>query len=678
MRKNRGFLRPEEVLIDYLAKLNDPGSYPFTRGLYPAMYRVQDGGRKPTVRQFAGHGLARDTNERFKKILALGGTGLSTAFDLPTLMGRDSDDPLCDGQVGWDGVAVDSLQDMEDLFHDIPLDKVTVSMTINAPAAILLAMYIAMAQKRGIPIERLGGTTQNDILKEYIAQNEYRYPVDKGVKLVVDTIEFCARHMPNWHPVSISGYHIREAGASAAQEVAYTLANGVWYVKKAIERGLEVDEFAPHLSHFFNVDNNFFEEIAKLRAARRLWATLMRERFNPRSDKSLWCRIHAQTAGHTLTRKEPMNNIVRVAYQALAALLGGVQSIHTNSYDEVVCTPTEKALKIAIRTQQILLEETEICNFPDPLGGSWFVEYLTDEIEAAARHEIEIIDELGGMEAAIAVQYPQRMIHRGAMEDQRRIERGERKIVGINIGVEDNQDEGDLSEIMQELELRKGFEKRQIERLARVKQERSSEEVHAALEELKRQARADQNLMDALISAVKTYATVGEISNALQEVWGEYKEKELVSVRIPRQELDRVLQGAKFQKPTRILLAKGGLDGHTRGIWVLSDLFRAMGAEVIYPGLHCSIKEIAKAAVEEDVNIVGLSCLIGSPVVLFSRLKEELDRYSRSDILVIGGGIVLLSDKQYLEERLGIGRVFLPDTPLREIVEYVVGEDRNG
>ena len=411
MPQEKGFLRLEDLLApalagldedarssfskllrdDYGERIGDPGEFPFTRGIHATMYR----GRKPTIRQFAGHGLATDTNERFKTVLKLGGTGLSTAFDLPTLMGRDSDDPISEGQVGWDGAALDTLADMEDLFDGIPIEETTVSMTINGPAAIVLAMYFAMARKRGIPLARLGGTTQNDILKEYIAQKEWLFPVDKGVDLVVDTMEFCAQHAPRWHPVSISGYHIREAGATAVQELSYTLADGAWYVRKAIDRGMDVRDFAPRLSFFFDVHNDFFEEIAKLRAARRLWARIMRDEFGVTDPRSQRCRIHAQTAGVTLTRMEPMNNIARVALQALAAMLGGAQSIHTNSYDEVFSTPTENALRVAVRTQQILQEESEIAQWVDPLGGSWLVEALTDRLEREARQEIDAIGRTG-------------------------------------------------------------------------------------------------------------------------------------------------------------------------------------------------------------------------------------------------------------------------------------------
>ena len=683
-----GFLRPEEALAStldrvdertrsevievigeyYQSRVADPGAFPFTRGIHATMYR----GRSPTIRQFAGHGLAADTNRRFKTVLKLGGTGLSTAFDLPTLMGRDSDDPLSEGQVGWDGAAVDTLADVEDLFKGIPIEEVTVSMTINGPAAILLAMYFAMARRRGIDLHRLGGTTQNDILKEYIAQKEWLFPVERGVDLVVDTIEFCAKEAPRWNPVSISGYHIREAGASAVQELAYTLADGAWYVRKAVERGVEVTEFAPRLSFFFDVHNDLFEEIAKLRAARRLWATIMRDDFGVTDARSQWCRIHAQTAGVTLTRSEPMNNITRVGFQALAAMLGGVQSIHTNSYDEVFSTPTENALKIALRTQQILQEESDITRWVDPLGGSWLVEELTDRIEQAARDEIATIDGMGGMASAIELYYPQRAIHASAVRDQRDVESGRRSVVGVNVHTDGGSESEDVHGFIEELKARRGFERRQIERLARVKAERSDDDVRASLEEVKSAARAGRNLMPSLIDSVSTYATVGEVRSALQEVWGEYREIDVTSPGLSTAELREVVDGRRFAAPVRFLLAKGGLDGHTRGIWILVDLLRAMGAEVVYAGLHCSMSEIAKAAVEEDVDAIGLSSHIGSPTVFYSRLKEELAQYGRDDILISGGGIMLPDDHRFLERELGVGPLFPPDTALEEVADRLI------
>lgn len=670
-----GFLRPEDISGEYAADLGDPGEFPYTRGIYKTMYR----GKKPTIRQFAGHGQASDTNKRFRLILEKlgkeGAGGLSTAFDLPTLMGLDSDDPMCEGQVGGDGVAIDTLDDMLRLFDGIPVGGITVSMTINAPAAILLAMYIAAAEQRGIPRASLGGTTQNDILKEYIAQKEWLFPVDKGVKLVTDTIEFCSREMPKWHPVSISGYHIREAGSSAVQELAYTITNGLTYVERAIERGLDVDAFAPRLSFFFDVHNDFFEEIAKLRAARRIWARLMRDRFNPKDPKSLWCRIHAQTAGCTLTRGEPMNNLMRVSNQALAALLGGAQSIHTNSWDEVVCTPTERALEQAIRTQQILQEETNVCNWIDPLGGSPFMERLTNDLEAGAMSEIKAIEKLGGMEKAIAAGYPQKRIHEHATRDQEHVEQGLRKIIGVN-AFRDESDgfEQELAGLMQELEHRSGFEEDQIAHLRAIKASRSQESVDRAMCALQRAAKRGDNVMPALIEAASAYATLGEMSKALQTVWGTYTEKGMPVLSLSHEARERIIGGKKFARPVRILLAKGGLDGHTRGIWILANLFRDMGAEVIYAGLHQTTEAIAKAAVEEDVDIVGLSALIGYPVVLFGKLKRALDRYGGGGILVTGGGIVKPGEKRLLEKEICIGRIFEPDTPLGDIIDYLTKE----
>ncbi len=690
MTEDSGLLRPQELLApwldavpersrkavlrfleDYYAQqLGDSGQYPFTRGIYPTMYR----GRRPTLRQFAGQGLASDTNHRFKRLLSLGTTGLSTAFDMPTLMGRDSDDPVSEGQVGWDGVAVDTLADMEELFDGILIQDITVSMTINGPAAVLLAMYFAMAQKRGIPLERLGGTTQNDILKEYIAQKEWLFPVGTGVRLVVDTIDFCNRSAPQWHAVSISGYHIREAGATAAQELAYTLADGICYVQRSMERGLKVDDFAPRLSFFFDVHNDFFQEIAKLRAARRMWAKIMRERFGAQDPRSQWCRIHAQTAGCTLTRREPMNNVVRVATQCLAAILGGVQSIHTNSYDEVYATPTEGAVKLAVRTQQILLEETDLGQWIDPLGGSWLVERLTDQIEAEAAEEMAAIDRMGGMEAAVEAYHPQRAIHASAVHDQRRVESGERKIVGVNVLQEEGDDREAIQQVVKELETRREFEQLQIQRLRRVKAERSQDKVSRALDDLKRAASAGDNMMPSLIKAVTTYATLGEIRQALQDVWGEYKERDVISPTLSRSEMAAITGGRRFSRPVRVLLAKGGLDGHTRGLWLLADLFCSMGAEVVYAGLHCTMQEVAKAAVEEDVDVVGLSSHVGSPTIFFSRLKEDLHRLGRDDILITGGGIMLPEQQRFIQEQLGIGPLFPPDTPLEEIVERLGAE----
>lgn len=641
------------------------GEYPFTRGIYPDMYR----GKKPTIRQFAGYGLATHTNERFKKIIALGGpgAGLSTAFDLPTLYGDDSDAALSRHEVGWDGVAVDSLADMEDLFFEIPAEKLTASMTINAPAAIIMAMYHALAEKRGIYPSHLGGTIQNDILKEHIAQNEYIYPLKHGMRLAVDLMEYSSRYMPKWHPVSISGYHIREAGSSAVQEVAYTLDDGIAYAEELLKRGLKVEEFAPKFSFFFDAHNNFFEEIAKFRAARMLWSEIMHKKYrmpipgnydlkDPKL-QSLWCRMHAQTAGCTLTRNQPMNNIIRVAYQAFAALLGGVQSIHTNSYDEVLCVPTEKSVKIAIRTQQILFEETGIPDLIDPMAGSHEIERLTQNIYEEAKKEISKIESLGGMESAIEESYPQRKIHEHSIA-----ERSQNKpVVGENIYVDQDENlEMEIVDIAEEVERRRGFEKEQKERLFKVKKERSRQAVSSALSSIKMAAERMENIMPTLIAAVKTYATLGEICGALREVWGEADEAPNVSSPISRKEALKITKGYKFPEPVRILMAKAGHDGHTRGFYILRDIFRVMGAEVIHLGLRATPEAIAKAAAEEDVKIVGLSAHIGYVPGFFQDLKEKLKEFGRRDIEIIGGGIMLPEHARIIKEELGIKKLFVP------------------
>lgn len=674
MSRKEGFFRANEVLVDYLTKLNDPGQFPFTRGIFPEMFR----NKKPTVRQFAGHGLARHTNKRFKKIIALGGTGLSTAFDLPTLYGDDSNNPLSRHEVGWDGVAIDSVEDVDELFSGIPIDKLTVSMTINAPAATIMAMYIAVAEKREIYPHDLGGTIQNDIFKEHLAQNEVIYPLKHGVRLSSDLLEHCSRYNPRFHGVSISGYHIREAGSSAVQEVAYTLADGIAYVEELLRRGLKIENFAPKLSFFFDVHNDFFEEIAKLRAARRLWAEIIHERFgvpipanydlkNPQL-QSMWCRMHAQTAGVTLTRNQPMNNIVRVAYQALAALLGGVQSIHTNSYDELLCVPTEKSVKIAMRTQQILLEETNITNWIDPLAGSYQLEYLTEKIYKEAKAEIAVIDSLGGMISAIEEFYPQKKIHENAIEELAK----NKSVVGKNIYVDANENlEEDIADILNELEERKGFEEEQQNKLLNLKKDRSQRSVDNALDSIKLAAERKQNLMPILIAAVKTRATLGEISAALGEVWGDADEAPDISSGISREKALEMTKRYKFPRPVRILMAKAGHDGHTRGYYILRELFRTMGAEVIHLGFRVSPDAIAKAAAEEDVDMVGLSAHIGYVPAFFEDLKNSLDKFGRGDIEIIGGGIMLPSHEKIIREKIGVKKLFVPgpNSDFSDIIE---------
>ena len=497
-----------------LERIGFPGEYPFTRGVYPSMYR----GRLWTMRQFAGFGTAEETNERFRYLLDHGQTGLSTAFDMPSLMGHDSDHPRSEGEVGREGVAVDTLDDMETLFGGIDMGEVSTSMTINAPAAVMLAFYVVAAERQGVGPERLGGTIQTDILKEYIAQKEWCFPVDPAMRLVTDMIEFCAKRMPRWHPVSISGYHIREAGSTAQQELAFTLKDGFTYIEQALERGLDVDEFAPRLSFFFNAHIDFFEEIAKYRAARRIWARELRETYGARDERSLLMRFHTQTAGVSLTAQQPLNNIVRTATEALSAVLGGTQSLHTNSYDEALALPSEEAVRVALRTQQVIAHETGVTNTIDPLGGSYFVEALTDRMEESAYAEFRKIDDLGGMVEAIKQSYPQREIAEASFRLQEEIERGERVVVGVNRYQQEDERQLEILRIPAELE------RKQIGRVQAVRARRESDAVEAALGELREAAAADRNLMEPLLDCARAHASEGEIVESLQRVFGTYTE----------------------------------------------------------------------------------------------------------------------------------------------------------
>ena len=499
--------------FDYDEELGFPGEDPYTRGVYPTMYR----GRLWTMRQYAGMGTAAETNERFNYLIDEGQTGLSTAFDLPTQMGRDSDDPMSAGEVGKTGVAIDSLADMETVFDGIPLDEVSTSMTINAPASVLLAMYIAVGDQQGVDREELRGTIQNDVLKEYIARNTYIYPPEPSMRIITDIFEFCADETPNFNTISISGYHIREAGSTAAQEIAFTLADGVEYVEAAIEAGQDVDEFAPQLSFFFASYNNIFEEVSKFRAARRMWAKIMEDRFDTDNPKSKQLKFHTQTAGSTLTAQQIENNVVRVAYQALAAVLGGTQSLHTNGKDEALSIPTEQSVRTALRTQQILAHESGAADTIDPLGGSYYIENLTDDLEKEAFEILEEIDERGGMRQAIEDQWVQRQIQDVAFERQREQEEGERIIVGVNEFEVDEEEEVDIEEVSEE------EERKQKENLKEVKAERDDEAVEEKLDALREAARGDENLMPYIIDAVKVYATTGEICDAMRDVFGEYQ-----------------------------------------------------------------------------------------------------------------------------------------------------------
>ncbi|HEX3035827.1 MAG TPA: methylmalonyl-CoA mutase family protein [Thermodesulfobacteriota bacterium] len=506
---------PEDLNgFDYMRDLGFPGSYPYTRGVYNTMYQ----GRLWTMRQFAGFGAPEDTNRRFKFLLEEGQTGLSTAFDMPTLMGYDCDHPRAMGEVGREGVSVSSLADMEVLFDGIRLDEVTTSMTINCTASIIFAMYLAVAEKGGVSWEKLDGTLQNDMLKEFIAQREWISPPRPSVKIVVDIIEFCAKQVPKWHPASISGYHIREAGSTAVQELAFTLADGIGYVQECLGRGLDVDDFAPQLSFFFNVHNDFLEEVAKFRAARRMWARIMRERFGAKNPKSWMLRTHAQTAGCSLTAQQPLNNIVRVTIQALAAILGGTQSLHTNSMDETLALPTEESVKVALRTQQIIAEESGVVNSIDPLGGSYVIEALTNKMEKEAFDYIRKIDELGGIIRSIDIGFPQKEIADAAYKYQQELDKNEKVIVGVNKYVTEE------GVPISTLKIDEDVDRNQKERLKEVKRTRNNRAVKQSLQAIISAARGGENLMPFIVDAVKEYATLGEISDVFREVYGVYQD----------------------------------------------------------------------------------------------------------------------------------------------------------
>lgn len=505
---------PADAPVDYERDLGDPGRFPFTRGVYATMYR----GRFWTMRQYAGFSTAAESNARYKYLLSQGTTGLSVAFDLPTQIGYDSDHPMAMGEVGKVGVAIDSLADMEQLFDGIPLDRVSTSMTINATASILLALYIAVARKQGVAPDKLNGTIQNDILKEYIARGTYIYPPQPSLRIITDIFAYCAREVPNWNTISISGYHIREAGSTAAQEIAFTLADGIAYVQAALNAGLKVDEFAPRLAFFFNAHNNFLEEVAKFRAARRLWARVMKDRFGARDAKSMMLRFHTQTAGSTLTAQQPEVNVVRTTIQALAAVLGGTQSLHTNSLDEALSLPTEDAARLALRTQQVIAYESGVADLADALGGSYAVEYLTDELERRASEYITKIDEMGGMLAAIEAGYVQREIERAAYDYQKAVEAQAEIVVGVN-----------KFQVAEEtpiptLRIDPATEQAQVERVRKVRAERNDDAAMSALQAVEQAARSGENLMPRIIAAVEAYATLGEIADRMRAVFGEYRE----------------------------------------------------------------------------------------------------------------------------------------------------------
>ena len=504
--------------LDYMRDLGFPSQYPYTRGVQPSMYR----GRIWTMRQFAGMGSAEETNQRFKFLLDHGQTGLSVAFHLPTIYGRDSDHPYALGEVGKLGVAIDTVKDMEILLDGLPLDKVTTSMTINAPASILLAMYMIAAQKQGIASTQIGGTIQNDILKEYMAQKSYIYSPEPSMRIITDIMGYCAKNIPRWNTISISGYHIREAGSTAAQELAFTLANGLTYVQAGIDAGLDVDVFAPRLSFFFNSHNDIFEEVAKFRAARRIWAREMKERFKAKKPRSLWMRFHTQTAGCSLTAQQPVVNVVRTAYQALAAVLGGTQSLHTNSMDEAFCLPTEDAVRVALRTQQIIAHESGAANTIDPLAGSYYIEALTNEMEEEAYKYFDRFDAMGGVIAAIEKGFPQREIANASYKYQREIEANKRTIVGVNDFVLEGEEI-----TIPVLKIDPEIERRQVERTQRIRRERDKKKFEESLNELRKASEGTDNVMPHIINAVKAYATVGEICDVWRDIWGEWNEPKI-------------------------------------------------------------------------------------------------------------------------------------------------------
>lgn len=499
--------------LDYLQDLGLPGEYPYTRGIQPNMYR----GRFWTMRQYAGYGTAEDTNRRYRYLLEQGQTGLSVAFDLPTQIGYDSDDPLAEGEVGKVGVAIDSVDDMATLFDGIPLDKVSTSMTINAPAAVLLAMYVVVAQEKGIDAEKLNGTIQNDILKEYSSRGTYIYPPKPSMRLITDVFDYCAQSIPNWNPISISGYHMREAGCTAVQEVAFTLSNAIAYVEAALKSGLDVDAFAPRLSFFFNAHINFLEEIAKFRAARRLWAKIMKERFGAKKARSCMLRFHVQTAGSTLTAQQPLNNVIRVAWQALSAVLGGAQSLHTNSMDEALALPSEQSAQLALRTQQLIAYESGVADTVDPLGGAYAIEFLTNEIESRAEELIRRVDEMGGAVTAVERGYIQQEIQESAYVYQKQVESGERTVVGLNRFQVQETSDRELLEIDPETR------DIQIRRIAEIRNSRDPEQARSSLDQLRQTASGDGNLMIPILDCVRARCTLGEICDVMREVFGEYK-----------------------------------------------------------------------------------------------------------------------------------------------------------
>ena len=678
------FTPEDAAAVDYARDLGDPGQFPYTRGIHPSGYR----GKLWTMRQFAGFGTAADTNQRYRELLAAGGTGLSVAFDLPTLMGRDPDHPLALGEVGKCGVSIVTLADMEALFEGIDLGAVTTSMTINSPASMLFAMYLVVAERQGVPWDRLSGTIQNDILKEFIAQKEYIYPPRPSMRLIVDTFRFCAERVPRWNTISVSGYHIREAGATAAQELAFTLRDGVEYVQWGVDAGLDVDTFVPRMSFFFNAHNDFFEEIAKYRAARRIWARLMRDRFGARSERSWQLRFHTQTAGVSLTAQQPYNNVVRTALQALAGVLGGTNSLHTNSLDEALALPTTEAATLALRTQQIIAHESGVANVIDPLGGSWYVEALTNRLEAEALAYFDRIDGMGGMVAAIELGYPQREIAESAYRYQQSVEQGRKLVVGVNAYVADQEARLPI------LYIDDAIGDVQLAKVAAIKASRDDARVTAALRSMQDAARgsggadgADPRGRAGICDSGRDVRRAAGRLGRIRGTHGVLSVPRVAQCRNTARPHCRNVESEGGQpiaegdlipmteRPIRVVIAKPGLDGHDRGAKVIARALRDAGMEVIYTGLRQTPEQVASAALQEDADVIGLSILSGAHMHVCTRLMELLRASGLDDVLVVVGGIIPDQDIPRLRD-LGVRGIFLPGSPMQDIITFIHGHVR--
>ena len=653
-----------------------PGLPPYTRGPYATMYT----NRPWTIRQYAGFSTAEETNAFYRKALAAGQKGLSVAFDLPTHRGYDSDHPRVVGDVGKAGVAIDTVEDMKILFDGIPLDKISVSMTMNGAVIPIMAMFIVAAEEQGITQQQLSGTIQNDILKEFLVRNTYIFPPEPSMRIVADIIEYCSRHIPRFNPISISGYHIHEAGATAVQELAFTLADGLEYVRYALRRGLDIDQFAPRLSFFFAIGMNFFMEIAKLRAARTLWAELMQQ-FHPQNPHSLRLRTHCQTSGWSLTAQDPYNNIIRTTLEALAAVLGGTQSLHTNSFDEALALPTEFSARIARNTQLIIAEESQVTRTVDPLGGSYFVESLTHELMQAAKQIIQEVEEMGGMTKAILSGIPQRMIEEAAARRQARIEQGKEVIVGVNKYQPEDEPDVEVLEIDNT-----AVRQRQIARLEKIKAERDNEAVRQALEAITKVAAEGGNLLEVAIPAARLRATVGEITAAMEKVFGRYEAPPHTVLGVYRSEyqnnerFQQILEQVEafqqeFGRRPRILVAKLGQDGHDRGAKVIASALADLGFDVDIGPLFQTPEEVAKQAIENDVHIIGVSTLAGAHKTLVPLLIEELRRQGVDDILVVVGGVIPPKDYEALY-RAGVKEIFPPGTNILDIAERLLKDLR--